>query len=350
MGFLSDFHMELISQHSIVHYIEYQFERELSKVQRFLGIQIIENLYDNNSEFMKRLICACDDALERVSKSYTDEKPLPAIARGVDMREPAGEILEHCIDTIDAGGDVDVDSLRADLDETNRLNGEEYYDFTDGQLEELISASHIIYGYRKNSELQEQEDAISVLKTTIKLVDTSSSANIFRQSFINVFSIFDAYVFDNLKEYFYKHPEELGKFLDTKNSERVKVALEDVLPFTSIEQLKNELVQRQFSGRYLSEIIKKLKTYLPSLFDGIDYAKLMEMIERRNIHLHHKGYVDEKYYSSFNIYSLSVGDYAFIDSKYLFINVFNTLSHFATNFDKVFGNEEVVAINPVKWM
>lgn len=348
MGFLSDFHMELISQHSIVHYIEYQFERELSKVQRFLNIQIVEDLYGDNSEFMKRLIDACDDALDRISESYTDEKQLPAIARGVDVREPAGEILEHCIDIIDAGGYIDVGSLRLDLEETNRLNGEEYYDFTDGQLEELISASHIILGFRKNNELQEQEDAISVLKTTIKLVDTSSSSNIFRQSFINVFSIFDAYVFDSLKEYFYKYPEELDKFLDTKNSERVKVALEDVLQFTSIEQLKSELVQRQFSGRYLSEIIKKLKTYLPSLFDGIDYAKLMEMIECRNVHLHHKGCVDEKYHNSFNIYNLSVGDYAFIDCKYLFDGVFNTLSHFATNFDKAFGNEDAVAIKPVK--
>ena len=261
MSFLSDFHMELISQHSIVHYIECQFERELSNVQRLLDIEIIENPYDDNSEFMKRLIVACDDALERISESYTDEKQLPVIARGVDVREPAGEILGHCIDIIDAGSNVEVGSLRADLEEINRLNGEEYYDFTDEQLEELIDASHIICECRKNSELQEQEDGISVLKTTIKLVDTSSSANIFRQSFINIFSIFDAYVFDNLKEYFYKHPEELDKFLDTKNSDRVKVTLEDVLPFSSIEQLKTELVQRQFSGKYLSEIIKKLRQH-----------------------------------------------------------------------------------------
>ena len=46
--------------------------------------------------------------------------------------------------------------------------------------------------------MEEQDNIINVLKTTIKLVDNSSSSNIFRQSFINIFSIFDAYIFEYL--------------------------------------------------------------------------------------------------------------------------------------------------------
>lgn len=42
---------------------------------------------------------------------------------------------------------------------------------------------------------------------------------------------------------------------------------------------------------------------------------LMEMIERRNIHLHNKGIVDKKYCSFFNIYHFHEGEYAFIDNK-----------------------------------
>ena len=161
-------------------------------------------------------------------------------------------------------------------------------------------------------------------------------SNIYRQSFVNIFSIFDAYVFDNLKEYFYEHPEHLDIFLDIKNNDRIKASIDDVVLFSSIEELKRDLIQKQFNGRYISELIRKLHKFKPSVFENIDYSVLLEMIERRNIHLHNKGYVDEKYCDSVNLYSLKIGEYAYIDSKYLFITVFNTLSQFSVDFEKVF--------------
>ena len=91
------------------------------------------------------------------------------------------------------------------------------------------------------------------------------------------------------------------------------------------------MVQKQFAGKYLSELISKLKNYKPDIFKDIEYPVLMEMVERRNIHLHNKGYADNKYYSSFNIYKFNVDDYVNIDSEYLFIKVMNTLSKFLTN-------------------
>lgn len=72
------------------------------------------------------------------------------------------------------------------------------------EIEEIIMASQIILDNNKNHELYEQETAIEELKTSIKLVDNASTSNIFRQSFINIFSIFDAYVFENLKNTFVK--------------------------------------------------------------------------------------------------------------------------------------------------
>ncbi len=60
MGFFNDFQFELISQTAIVHYIEYQFEQELNKAKNFLDIEIKEKLYDNNSDYMRRLNSACD--------------------------------------------------------------------------------------------------------------------------------------------------------------------------------------------------------------------------------------------------------------------------------------------------
>ena len=336
MGFLNDFQFELISQTSIVHYIEYQFEQELHKANKFLNLTIDEeNLYDNNSHLMNNLVTASDDFLEEISNSYCKERALPDIAKGVDVREPIGETIEYCVEILENDGILDPLELKNELAEANRLNDDEcdYYSFSDEQIKEIIESAHIIRDYRINAELEEQEDILNLLKTTIKLVDNSSSSNIFRQSFINVFSIFDAYVFEYLKKFFYSNPKELEKFLDVKNNEKVKITFDEMLDFNNIEELKINMIQKQFSGKYLSELIGKLKKYKPEIFDNIEYPELIEMIERRNIHLHNKGFVDDKYVDSFNIYRLNKGDYAYIDSNYLFIKVFNTLSQFVTNIE-----------------
>ena len=76
MGLLNNFQFELISQTTIVHYIEYSFEQGLNKAKEFLDIEIKENMYDNNSNYMKLLNLICDDLLEKNSQSYIKEKPL----------------------------------------------------------------------------------------------------------------------------------------------------------------------------------------------------------------------------------------------------------------------------------
>lgn len=336
MGFLTDFQLELLSQTSIVHYIEYQFEQELNRAKRFLNITIEENLYDNNSGYMRMLMSACDDLLEKNSRSYLKEKPLPDIAKNVDIREPIGEVVQYCVETLEDGGYFGTSELKDELDKINRTSGEDYsfYDFTEEQIKQIIESAYIIKDYRANAEMAEQDEIVNSLKTTIKLVDNSSSSNIFRQSFINIFSIFDAYVFEYLQQFFYAKPDELEKFLDIKNNEKVKMTLDEMLCFDSIEDLRITMVQKQFAGKCLSELINKLNKYKPNIFSDVEYPMLMEMIERRNIHLHNKGFADNKYCGSFNQYKLNVGDYAYIDSEYLFIKVFNTLSQFATNIEK----------------
>ncbi len=335
MRFLNDFQFELISQTTIVHYIEYRFEQELNKAKEFLDIEIKENLYDNNSNYMKLLNSICDDLLEKNSQSYIKEKPLPKIARNVDVREPIGEVIQHCVEAIEAGYDLSIEELKEELGKINKMSNDDcsFYDYTEEQLNQIIETAYIVRDYHINAIMEEQDNIINLLKTTIKLVDNSSSSNIFRQSFINIFSIFDAYVFEYLKQFFSSKPNEMGKFFEIKNNEKVKMTLDEILCFDSIENLKIEMVKKQFAGRYLSELISKLKNYKPDIFKDIEYPVLMEMVERRNIHLHNKGYADNKYCSSFNIYKFNVDDYVNIDSEYLFIKVMNTLSKFLTNIE-----------------
>ena len=209
MNFLNNFQSELISQTSIVHYIEFQFEQELNKVRRYLNVEIKDELYNNNSNYMKLILSTCDELLSRNSKSYVAEKELPAIARNVDVREPIGEVIEYCIETLEAGGELGVAELKQELDKINKENDEDYcyYDFTEQQIEEMIDSAYIIKDYRKNYELKERDEW----------------SNIFRQSFINIFSIFDAYVFEYIEEFFCAYPKELSLFLEVKNNEKLNL-------------------------------------------------------------------------------------------------------------------------------
>lgn len=330
MGFLNDFQLELVSQTTIIDYIKICFEKELYKAKEFLDIDINENLYNNNADYMKLLNSACDDLLDKNLQLYISERPLPKIVQNVDVEGSIGQVLEYCNEIINNGCDLNVTELKEELEQLNRDD----YNFTKEQLNQIIEASYVIRDHNINIRIEEQDNAIYLLKTAIKLVDNSSSANIFRQSFINIFSVFDAYVFEYLKKFFYVRPDELGEFFDVKNNEKIKVTLDEISHFDNIEKLKMNMVNRQFDGKYLKDLITKLYKYKRAIFNDIKYIELMEMIERRNIHLHNKGFVDNKYFDSFNIYKFDIGDYAYIDNEYLFIKVMNTLIQFSSNIEK----------------
>ncbi len=333
MDRLNDFQVELDSQTAIVYYIEYQFEKELNRANRYLNLDIKQNLYDNNIDYMKMINSSCDEFLDKNSILYIKPRKLPTIAKNVDVLEPIGEIIDYCIEVLEQGEDIEVNKLK---DELSKID-EEYYhfnNFTEKQLEEMITSASIIKDNRVNFKLAEQDEIINSLKTSIKLVDNSSSSNIYRQSFINIFSIFDAYVFEYIEKYFCSKPAELNKFLEIKNSEKVKMTLDEVVEFRSIDNLKNEMIHKQIASKYLRELINQIRKYRPSVLNGIEYPMLVEMIERRNIHLHNKGFVDKKYCDSFNVYNFNEGEYAFIDKEYLFSKVFNILSQFVANMEK----------------
>jgi len=343
MGFLNDFQLELVSQTTIIDYIKICFEKELYKAKEFLDIDINENLYNNNADYMKLLNSACDDLLDKNLQLYISERPLPKIVQNVDVEGSIGQVLEYCNEIINNGCDLNVTELKEELEQLNRDD----YNFTKEQLNQIIEASYVIRDHNINIRIEEQDNAIYLLKTAIKLVDNSSSANIFRQSFINIFSVFDAYVFEYLKKFFYVRPDELGEFFDVKNNEKIKVTLDEISHFDNIEKLKMNMVNRQFDGKYLKDLITKLYKYKRAIFNDIKYIELMEMIERRNIHLHNKGFVDNKYFDSFNIYKFDIGDYAYIDNEYLFIKVMNTLIQFSSNIEKelCIENNESIHLN-----
>lgn len=84
---------------------------------------------------MRRLNSACDNLLEKNSKSYIKEKPLPDIAQNIDIREPIGEVIQYCVENLENCGYIDITELKEALDEANRINCDgDFYDFTEKQI------------------------------------------------------------------------------------------------------------------------------------------------------------------------------------------------------------------------
>lgn len=332
MNIFNDFQSEIKAQISIIYYLQKRFEYEFQSMSHIINKTIpnnIDELYNNNSKLMNELSQACDVKLKLNSGLYFETDNLPDWIKGVDIRDTVGELVETCIEHIENDQPLNLNDLRNLVNEANEIAGETFYDFSNDKLKEILSVSQTIYKLRKNLDLSLEDEKLDLLKTTIALIDVSSNSNIFRQTFINIFSLFDAFVFDCVKLFFFNNPNELNNFFN--NKELIKIGVEEIVSFNNIEELKNNIIQKQFEGRYLSDILLRLKGYNKTVFDNIDFPNFMEMVSRRNIHIHNKGIVDDKYCENYNIYKFKKGDFAYINNDYLLVNVFNTLLTFAQN-------------------
>ncbi|MDE6604391.1 MAG: hypothetical protein K2K85_00005, partial [Clostridia bacterium] len=209
MNIFDDFQSEIDSQISIIYYLQRRFEYEFQSVSHILNKTIpnnIDKLYNNNSKIMNELSQACDSKLESNRSLYVNTDELPDWIKGVDIRDSIGELIELCIEYIENGEPLSLHDLQNMINEANEISGEKYYNFSNDKLGEILSVSQTIYKLRKNNKLTIEDEKLNLFKTTIALIDVSSNSNIFRQTFINIFSLFDAYVFDCVKLFFYRNP------------------------------------------------------------------------------------------------------------------------------------------------
>lgn len=100
-----------------------------------------------------------------------------------------------------------------------------------------------------------------------------------------------------------------------------KLPLKTLADYASFDQLRDELIEKQLKSVYVKDVLSILR----AAGAGPDrrFVELMELVRRRNLHFHNRGYVDERYLDrdkngqpQSNIYSLSLGQLAAIDEIY----------------------------------
>jgi hypothetical protein len=205
-----------------------------------------------------------------------------------------------------------------DLDEDERLSPEALRALL---LHAVDHVFHVKMRQRVDDMVyaREQFEEIEVLA---RMAAPDAEINVLRQGFILLMTAFDAAVFDlvrvALRNNFFKHIGEFGK--------PDKVSLEWIGAFTSFEDFRDQVIEDQLKRRYVKDLLFLLNGMGVQCVDeehGMKFPQLIEMVLRRNLHVHNRGVVDERYLErdaggkpKFNLFGLSAGDIARVDEAY----------------------------------
>ncbi|MBU5307938.1 hypothetical protein KQI18_09070 [Clostridioides mangenotii] len=165
------------------------------------------------------------------------------------------------------------------------------------------------------NEIESKLDKLKTLKTLYQVFDDYNKINIYRQSFILAMTAFDAFIKDYAKEVFLY---DFEKFVKEIKKEKQKIDYSEILIHDTIEDFKRAKVEEYVEDISLTKMVKIINKINSFLNNINSYKGLLEMISRRNIHIHKGGICDKKYIETAegNIYNIGLNEYISIDKNY----------------------------------
>jgi hypothetical protein len=187
----------------------------------------------------------------------------------------------------------------------------------------IEQAKHIQVRRQVDAMVYAQEQ-FADLELLARVSRPDAEVNVLRQGFLLMMTAFDAAVFDLVRIAFRKKFFQLiGTF-----GKQEKVSLEGIGEAGSFETLRDQIIEEQLKKRYVKDLLGLLQAPDLSLVDeknGDRHVQLIELVLRRNVHVHNRGEVDERYLEAdpqskkpkYNLYNFKLGDIACIDMPYL---------------------------------
>ncbi len=134
---------------------------------------------------------------------------------------------------------------------------------------------------------------------------------------------FDAAVFDLVRVKL--HNDFFG--LIGMFGKQEKVSLQEIGEAGSFDEFRASIIDDQMKRRYVKDLLIILDTLGLKCSDestGDSLGHLIELVLRRNVHVHNRGIVDERYLerddkpgkAKYNVYPLKLGENAVIDEAY----------------------------------
>jgi hypothetical protein len=174
----------------------------------------------------------------------------------------------------------------------------------------------------KGAGLQFILDWFEELLLNARFATPSAEINVLRQGFILLMNAFDAAVFDLVR---IKLTKDFCKLIG-RFGKQDKVSLKEFGDAGSLGDFSDQLIERQLKGMYFKELLTVLSDLGVQCADhstGNRFVHLVELVLRRNIHVHNRGIVDERYLErddkgtpKYKLFDLKVGEPAAIDEAY----------------------------------
>ncbi|AOY76704.1 hypothetical protein [Clostridium formicaceticum] len=270
-------------------------------------------------EKIKKALVECED---KINKSKRIE--IPEWANDLRILNDEYGLTEYLnpvycdndSDYIEYLNTVDPLELKLKIDKLDEKNN--YAEFHSEDYKYLIEYMKIIHNNETINDLENTYDELINFLTLYKIFDSENPINIYRQSFILLMTAFDATIYDISKELFINNFFSCVEKLDNKG----KISYSDIAKKGSFESMALDIVEDSLSKIYLHKLLFIIRDSIEHffVFEGKDiFVDIIEMVKRRNIHVHNKGIVDQQYFESdikHNIYNLVINEYATIDDDY----------------------------------
>ena len=271
------------------------------------------------------LILAKNDAAQKLASM--DE---PEGLGMVDARSDQGQSIQFMMDALEGDdSEINIAAARDELLGQFREAGiTEIMDYqghwlpTEDTIDFSVKSALFILKSKELYDLEYVLDKLDELKITLRLLDPNAEINIYRQSFIQLMTIFDATIFDlfrvALRKDFFNLIGVIGK--------KDRVTLESLGNYHSFDDFRDEVIELQLRQKYLKDLLFFLNDLgvLCVMRSSDDrFIQLIELVLRRNIHIHNRGLVDERYLDKdenstprYNIYNFAMNEAAHIDAAY----------------------------------
>ena len=288
---------------------------------------------DELQELLRHIQAVQPCILERLENAAVkfEQMVRPADLPVTDARSTAGESIQYMLDSLENDTSAEAiaiarQELREQLDNYSDQGDLVFIGNRLGSRDELadfsVESALYLMQSRESSDLQNLTGMIEDLEITIRMSRGDAEIDIYRQSFITLMTIFDATVFDLVKLALKRDFFGLIGFF----SKQDRISLERIGKYQSFEDFRDDIVEEQLKSKYLKDILFVLDSQKITLTDsqeGGKFIHLIELVLRRNIHVHNRGRVDNKYLEAnengspkYNIYGLISGSIANIGVAY----------------------------------
>ena len=262
-----------------------------------------------------------------------DDVPDPGLdGPAAEYREQLGEWIDYVLDRLPYDvEEQDEDAILRAAMAHHEIAGQDVDDEDRIPPDALRALISLAIEHAKHIQVRRQVDAMvyareqfADLEVLARVARPDAEINALRQGFLLLMTAFEAAVFDLVRIGFRKKFFELIATF----GKHEKLPLESMGLAGSFEALRDQMIEEQLKKRYVKELLGLLQSLGIELVDerkGDRHAQLIELVLRRNVHIHNRGEVDDRYLEAdpqtkkpkYNLYDLKLGDTTCIDITYL---------------------------------